>query len=184
MATPSSETSNVHDDTPQPVHNGNRKEDEVDDSCCWCCGEGDDKFEGEWDVPKEVAFCKWFGTQIVDFREAKWPERVYEHTVKVKARTACGYVKIIVPDEGIKIDTSCAGCITGWVWCGGYRGDVNDEKGIALCMFAWWGCVQVYKASEWEKQNPSEDDDNRSQATGGPPDSPVVSSQPNSQHSI
>eukprot|EP00037_Helgoeca_nana_P019198 m.186397 g.186397 ORF g.186397 m.186397 type:complete len:162 (+) comp24765_c0_seq1:563-1048(+) len=94
MATPSSETSNVHDDTPQPVHNGNRKEDEVDDSCCWCCGEGDDKFEGEWDVPKEVAFCKWFGTQIVDFREAKWPERVYEHTVKVKARTACGYVKV------------------------------------------------------------------------------------------
>jgi hypothetical protein len=288
----------------------------VDDSCCWCCGEGDDKFEGQWDVPKEVAFCKWFGTQIVDFREAKWPERVYEHTVKVKARTACGYVKVrssvrrsaltrisltsrantrvhvdththltphlsarptpcspensytvspchIAPHAahrllfqmrgsrstrsvpavsrvgygvggigvtsmtrrsvplwfpvlavvvgvgvdvggglvchcnlyllsfppaylsllpalvGYRVGPSVVSCAVVLTWCCD-----RALQGIALCMFAWWGCVQVYTASEWEKQNPSEDDDNRSQATGGPPDSPVVSSQPNSQHSI
>lgn len=85
----------MHDDNPQEVHNGNRDENKKEKSCCWCFSEGDDKFKGEWDVPKEVAFCKWCGTQVVDFRKAKWPERVYEHTVKLKARTACGQVKVL-----------------------------------------------------------------------------------------
>eukprot|EP00035_Acanthoeca_spectabilis_P024523 m.454192 g.454192 ORF g.454192 m.454192 type:complete len:179 (-) comp20628_c0_seq1:97-633(-) len=176
-----SQRNGMHDDNPQEVHNGNRDENKKEKSCCWCFSEGDDKFKGEWDVPKEVAFCKWCGTQVVDFRKAKWPERVYEHTVKLKARTACGQVKIIVPDEGIKLDTSCAGCITGWVWCGGYLGNVNDEKGIALCMFAWWGCVQVYKASRWEKENPPEYDDTDVASPTESNEGDVVNEQPAAQ---
>lgn len=108
-----------------------------------------------------------------------------------------------MPDEGIKLDTSCAGCITGWVWCGGYLGNVNDEKvrrlwavfksrpahvhamslvqGIALCMFAWWGCVQVYKASQWEKENPPEYDDTDVASPTESNEGDVVNEQPAAQ---
>lgn len=89
------------------------------------------------------------------------------------------YLSLLPALVGYRVGPSVVSCAVVLTWCCD-----RALQGIALCMFAWWGCVQVYKASEWEKQNPSEDDDNRSQATGGPPDSPVVSSQPNSQHSI
>mmetsp|Transcript_21420 Transcript_21420/g.55856 ORF Transcript_21420/g.55856 Transcript_21420/m.55856 type:complete len:189 (+) Transcript_21420:510-1076(+) len=175
------------DNTAPPREQGQvQQEDEVQSSCCWCSSEHDDDFVGRWEVPAEVAFCRWCGTQIVDFREAQWPE-TYEHTVKLKARVACGHIKIIVPDKGVKLDTSCAGCITGWVWCGGYLGNVYDERAISLCTFAWWGCVKVYTATQWEKHNPpvARDDDeeetadaSRNSEDQGPS---VVSSQPQQQ---
>lgn len=62
-------------------------------------------------------------------------------------RTAFGHITLIIPDEGIKVDTTCAGCCTGWVWCGGYMGDADAERSIVLCEYAWFGLISVVKAS-------------------------------------
>ena len=49
----------------------------------------------------------------------------------------CGAVTIVVPDD-IKVDTSCAACISGCVWCGGYMGPDDAHKTVDLCMLSWY----------------------------------------------
>jgi len=114
--------------------------------CCLCCGKGDEEnmYTGAWDVTPVVTVCSTFGGTTIDFRDAVWGD-VKE--CKVNARCVLGTVTVIVPDDKIKVDTTCAGCMSGCVWCGGYMGPNDAELEIKLCQYAWLGRVYVKKAS-------------------------------------
>eukprot|EP00039_Didymoeca_costata_P032312 m.37322 g.37322 ORF g.37322 m.37322 type:complete len:161 (+) comp9298_c0_seq1:140-622(+) len=107
-------------------------------------------YTGEWEVPEELTVCSFAGNVKIDFTEAKWgggPEK----KINLNVRSIIGNITIIVPED-VKVDTTCAGCCTGWVWCGGYMGDPDCEKSIVLCEYAWFGCVHV------ERPKPKEED--------------------------
>ena len=38
------------------------------------------------------------------------------------------------------------------MWCGGYLGDVQAEKSIVLCEYAWFGCVRVMTAEAYDEE--------------------------------
>eukprot|EP00041_Stephanoeca_diplocostata_P007693 m.111107 g.111107 ORF g.111107 m.111107 type:complete len:153 (+) comp16991_c0_seq2:330-788(+) len=117
---------------------------------CLCAGDGRGDYEGEWHVPPALRVMVACGSLTMDFRRATWETDV----VNLKVRTAFGHITLIIPDEGIKVDTTCAGCCTGWVWCGGYMGDADAERSIVLCEYAWFGLISVVKASAYERDNP------------------------------
>jgi len=125
--------------------------------CCLIAGAGEDKYGNSFAIPPavdpetpgDITFCQAFGCLTVDFRKANWAE---ERVVRLNSRVMCGHVTVIVPAD-VKVDTTCAACCTGWVWCGGYMGDVQAEKSIVLCEYAWFGCVRVMTADDYEEEH-------------------------------
>lgn len=139
--------------------------------CCLFFGKANDElwYTGDdgWTIPEvepgvaaPISVCSVFGSTLVDFRNVHWGNLT---EVKLNARCLMGDVTVVIPDDGVKVDTTCAGCFCGWVWCGGYLGDYSEPKTIVLCEYAFVGRVQVKTASQFEKRKRAYEEKQRRQ---------------------
>lgn len=62
---------------------------------------GSNSRKGAWDVPSEMDVSAILGSQVLDFREARFPRK----TVKIKAFTFMGSIEFKLP-RGVQISTS------------------------------------------------------------------------------